>query len=221
LVDIIYGGFPCQDISLAGIGKGLGGKRSGLFFEIMRLAKEIEPSFIFLENVPAITSRGLNMVASEITSLRYDCRWGMLSASEVGAHHKRERWFLLAKSTSPRLQSRTGQTLRRQKETEQSKRLCCSVSDSDRYGLRLKQAQDGGQKRKESAKPRNNGKEKPLADSIRLQESWETEPSVGRVVNGLPGRVDRIKSLGNAVVPAQVCEAFERLVGLTEFGFLK
>jgi site-specific DNA-cytosine methylase len=93
---IIYGGFPCQDLSCAGNGKGLAGERSGLFFEILRLARETNPRFIFLENVPAIRTRGAATVVKELASLRYDCRWGLLSAYDVGAPHKRERWFLLA-----------------------------------------------------------------------------------------------------------------------------
>ncbi len=97
-IDIIYGGFPCQDISVAGHGAGLEGKRSGLFFEIMRLAKEIKPKFIFLENVPAITTRGGLQVVREIAEMGYDCRWCHVSAAEVGARHKRERWFLLGYS---------------------------------------------------------------------------------------------------------------------------
>jgi len=101
-VDVIYGGFPCQDISIAGAAKGLGGERSVLFFEIIRLAKEIKPSFIFLENVPAITSRGGAMVCLEIASLGYDCRWCVISAASVGASHIRERWFLLAHSKGER-----------------------------------------------------------------------------------------------------------------------
>lgn len=80
------------------------GERSGLFFEIMRLAKEIKPTFIFLENVPAITGRGGLRVVREITSLGYDCRWCVISAASVGALHRRERWFLLAHSNSSRLQ---------------------------------------------------------------------------------------------------------------------
>ncbi len=74
------------------------GERSGLFFEIVRLAKEIKPPFIFLENVPAITSRGGLRVVREITEMGYDCRWCVISARSVGAPHLRERWFLLAKS---------------------------------------------------------------------------------------------------------------------------
>lgn len=95
-IDIIYGGFPCQDISVAGRGEGLGGERSGLFFEIVRLVSEIQPRFIFLENVSAITVRGAERVIGEFCRLRYDCRWGILSASDVGANHQRERWWLLA-----------------------------------------------------------------------------------------------------------------------------
>ena len=96
MVDIIFGGFPCQDISVAGLGAGLGGSRSGLFFEIVRLTRELRPRFIFLENVPAITVRGLDRVLLEITALGYDCRWTIVSAAEMGAPHIRERWFLLA-----------------------------------------------------------------------------------------------------------------------------
>lgn len=99
-VEIIYGGFPCQDISIAGHGSGLDGKRSGLFFEIVRLAEEIKPKYIFLENVGAIRSRGGVRVVTEIAKLWYDCRWCCISAASIGAMHKRERWFLLAHSNS-------------------------------------------------------------------------------------------------------------------------
>lgn len=105
-IDIISGGFPCQDISIAGHGKGLEGKRSGLIFEVFRLIAETNPSFVFLENVPAIRTRGGERVGKELASIGYDCRWTTLSAAEVGAPHKRERWFLLGArrdlSTDPR-----------------------------------------------------------------------------------------------------------------------
>ena len=86
----------CQDISCAGKGVGLEGERSGLFFEIVRLAGEIKPTFLFLENVSAIRTRGLDRVILELTEVGYDLRWCMLSAADVGAPHRRERWFLLA-----------------------------------------------------------------------------------------------------------------------------
>ena len=94
--EIIFGGFPCQDLSCAGRGAGLEGKRSGLFFEITRLVGEIRPRFVFLENVSAITVRGSERVVGELCKLGYDARWGILSASDVGANHRRERWWLLA-----------------------------------------------------------------------------------------------------------------------------
>lgn len=102
-VDIVTAGFPCQDISTAGNGAGLEGQRSGLFFEVLRLVGEIRPSFIFLENVPAVTHRGGLRIVGEFAALGYDSRWSIVSASELGANHKRERWFLLAHTNRDRL----------------------------------------------------------------------------------------------------------------------
>lgn len=112
-IDIITGGFPCQDISVAGTGAGLTGDRSGLFFEIVRLAKETEAPFLFLENVPAIRTRGLREVVRALTDLRYDCRWTRVSAQEVGACHIRERWFLFAYSNSVQLREERREKLGR------------------------------------------------------------------------------------------------------------
>ena len=95
-VDLISGGFPCQDISLAGHGAGLAGERSGLAFEVLRLVQEIRPTFVFLENVPAITRRGGIVLVRALAQMGYDTRWGLLSARTVGAWHRRERWWLLA-----------------------------------------------------------------------------------------------------------------------------
>lgn len=95
-IDIIYGGFPCQDISVAGHGRGLEGKRSGLYWSMYRLIREFNPTFVFLENVPAIRTRGLKDVVGSLTDVGYDCRWTRISAAEVGANHIRYRWFLFA-----------------------------------------------------------------------------------------------------------------------------
>ena len=92
-VDLLCGGFPCQDISVAGNGAGLAGERSGLFFEMARIIRELRPRIVVLENVSAITTRGLDTVLGELAALGYDARWGGLRASEVGAPHRRERWF--------------------------------------------------------------------------------------------------------------------------------
>jgi DNA (cytosine-5)-methyltransferase 1 len=121
-IDIIYGGFPCQDISIAGLGKGLGGERSGLFFEIVRLAKEIKPKFIFLENVPAICIRGGWEVVSSLAEMGYDCRWCVISANEF-VDQKRERWFCLAKLNGMRQQKRASQRVQSIRKTSVNEKL--------------------------------------------------------------------------------------------------
>src|SRR3990167_726338 len=193
LVDIIYGGFPCQDISNAGTGKGLEGKRSGLFYEIVRLVDEIRPKFIFLENVPAIRTRGADKVIGELARLRYDARWITLSACDVGANHKRERWWLLAHTMR-------GQQWRKEWENK-----------VEAYAL----ANSLGDGRGEI------GTREPSASSEIFAHAppgggswWAVEPDVGRVAHGVPNRVDKIKCLGNAVVPKQAKEAFKRLMGI-------
>jgi len=96
-IDILVGGFPCQDISTAGEGAGISkGTRSGLFFEMWRIAQELQPRVVLFENVPAITIRGLDDVAEMICSSGWSIEWFALSASDVGAYHKRERWWGIA-----------------------------------------------------------------------------------------------------------------------------
>jgi DNA (cytosine-5)-methyltransferase 1 len=115
-IDIIYGGFPCQGISIAGHGRGLEDERSGLFFEISRLAEEIKPFFIFLENVPAITKRGGIQIIRCLAQMGYDCRWCCISAEKY-VDQKRERWFLLAKFNRLRLSERPCETIQSKRKT--------------------------------------------------------------------------------------------------------
>jgi DNA (cytosine-5)-methyltransferase 1 len=195
-VDIIYGGFPCQDISVAGHGKGLAGERSGLYWEIHRLAKEIIPKFIFLENVPAICTKGAWDVVSSLAEIGYDCRYDIFSAEETGAKHKRERWFCLAHANS------SGRREQRGAESIQEKQLAIERDGEDVADTRFKC--EGCAKESE----------RPSFHDSRCGRFWEAEPDVGRVVDGVQFRVDRIKSLGNAVVPIQAKTAFETLMGL-------
>jgi DNA (cytosine-5)-methyltransferase 1 len=99
-VDLICGGFPCQDISKAGKGRGLDGVKSGLWFEMSRIISELRPRIAVLENVPAITIRGLDRVLYSLASMGYDAEWTNLSAQAFGAPHKRNRWCLVAYSNS-------------------------------------------------------------------------------------------------------------------------
>lgn len=86
--DVIFGGFPCQDISIAGNGAGLAGEQSGLWYEFRRIIGEVRPRFVFLENVPAITFRGGAEVVGHLAALGYDARWGIVAASDAGAPHR-------------------------------------------------------------------------------------------------------------------------------------
>jgi DNA (cytosine-5)-methyltransferase 1 len=95
-VDVVSGGFPCQDISVAGKGDGLDGERSGLWSEMARIIGEVQPRFAFVENSPMLTSRGLDRVLGDLSTLGYDAEWGVVGADDAGAPHRRERIWILA-----------------------------------------------------------------------------------------------------------------------------
>lgn len=182
-IDIIYGGFPCQDISVAAqhsatYGTGLDGKRSGLFSEIERLASETKAEWLFLENSPNIRTHGLGRILKSLDCLGYDARWGMLRASDIGAFHQRKRWFLLAHARNKRLsrlRAEAGsEVIRNNDETKLPFGLCSS--------------------------------DKPLPEDIYTRTI--------RMADDIPYGMDRVRALGNTVVPAQAREAFERLVGI-------
>jgi DNA (cytosine-5)-methyltransferase 1 len=95
-VDIIIGGFPCQDISYAGRGAGLDGERSGLFFEAIRVVRELQPRVVVLENVAALLTRGLDRVLGTLAEIGFDAEWHCIPAASVGAPHSRDRTFIIA-----------------------------------------------------------------------------------------------------------------------------
>lgn len=236
-VDIISGGFPCQDLSVAGAGAGLAGERSGLFFEVLRLAKEIKPKFLFLENVPAIRTRGLSVVGKRLADLGYDCRWDIVSAADVGAPHVRKRWWLLAYAPGERRGEGRAEPAGIEGRPEFAGRSSpmAHANGSGSYAS----AQHGIYREKNNSGPWDGEPERcnfrepsQMADSdsegleVRLEGKarelsasfrggwWATEPDLGRVAHGVPARVERIRGLGNAVVPLAAREAFQRLAGL-------
>ena len=95
-VDVICGGFPCQDISVAGAGVGIGGSRSGLWKEYARLIGEVGPSYAIVENVSAMLSGGLGTVLEDLAALGYDAEWHCIPASAIGASHSRDRIWIVA-----------------------------------------------------------------------------------------------------------------------------
>lgn len=102
IVDVVSGGFPCQDISAAGKGAGITGERSGMWSHMARIVGEVLPRFVYVENSPMLVSRGLALVISDLAAMGYDCRWGVLGAHHVGAPHKRDRIWLVANANGVR-----------------------------------------------------------------------------------------------------------------------
>jgi DNA (cytosine-5)-methyltransferase 1 len=102
-VDVICGGFPCQDISVAGRGAGLAGERSGLWSEYARLIGELRPRFVIVENVAALLSRGLGDVLRDLAALGFDAEWHCIPAAAVGAPHRRDRIWIVANANEARL----------------------------------------------------------------------------------------------------------------------
>ncbi len=98
IVNVISGGFPCQDISVAGRGAGIEGERSGMWKEFLRIIRDIRSEFVWVENSPMLTSRGLGVVLGDLAEAGYDTEWTCLSAAEVGANHVRDRIWILGHS---------------------------------------------------------------------------------------------------------------------------
>ena len=99
--NVICGGFPCQDVSVAARRKeGLDGRRTGLFFELARIIGEVRPRFVLVENSPMLTLRGLGTVLGDLAALGFDAEWGVLGANAIGANHKRERIWILANTNA-------------------------------------------------------------------------------------------------------------------------
>jgi DNA (cytosine-5)-methyltransferase 1 len=94
IVDVVSGGFPCQDISAAGKGAGIDGERSGMWHHMARIVDEVRPQYVFVENSPMLTSRGLGRVLGDLASMGFDAEWGVLGAADIGAPHQRDRIWI-------------------------------------------------------------------------------------------------------------------------------
>lgn len=192
-VDVICGGFPCQDISNAGKRKGLDGERSGLFYEIVRIAKRLRPKYLLLENVSALIVRGLGDVLRELAEIGYDAEWHCIPAAAVGAPHRRDRVFIVAYANSDRKVGDQSEHRPRGGVIPRSKEQAGIVADpsgSRREGVPEKPVFRFQDVSREFMRSREN-----------LRTIWAVEPDVGRVADGVPRRLDRLKCLGNAVVP--------------------
>ncbi len=195
IVDVVSGGFPCQDISSAGKGAGIDGERSGMWREMARIIHEVRPRFAFVENSPMLTSRGLGTVLGDLASMGFDARWGVLGAADVGANHQRDRIWIVAYSS-------------------------CVGHKFSEYKIQTRGdfTKSGSKNLSNSNVPQQQGGSFPIGiqqkDSFASDSCWwETEPNVGRVADGLASRVDRLKAIGNGQVPLCAAEAWRILSG--------
>jgi DNA (cytosine-5)-methyltransferase 1 len=188
IVDVVSGGFPCQDISAAGKGVGIDGERSGMWREMARIISEVRPKYAFIENSPMLATRGLGTVLEDLAKLGFDAEWGVLGAADVGAKHQRDRIWIVA----------------RQRE------LFSYTNNRDIRGEQQSQSP--------SQTPRESGNVANANNSIRGWERWGVwsnknseskwdlhsifnQPEPIRMADGVAARVDRLKAVGNGQVP--------------------
>ncbi len=209
--DILTGGFPCQDISNAGQRKGIEGQRSGLWKEFLRAISQIRPKYALVENVSALTYRGLLTVLGDLTEIGYDAEWHCLPASAIGAPHRRDRIYIMAYSNNDR--HIYGQISKQ--PTKTWKLTQCNTSTKSDVANSNKQSLEGRQsKRKTERILGKNSYEIRTKQRLReknRQETWATDTGILRVAHGIPNRIHRIKCIGNAVVP-QCAEFFAEII---------
>ena len=206
-VDCIHAGFPCQDISVAGKQAGVSeGTRSGLYREVLRISDTVRPKYLFLENVAAILSNGLGTVLGDLAALGYDSRWCCIRASDVGAPHHRDRWFLFANSSD---NSSINNEVRTDLSTGYPESWDSNMASS--FGSCKSNVADANstQRKREQFTIRSKSE---YSDSC-CTGWWNLEPELGRVANGISNRVGQLKGYGNAQVPLQAAVAWKLLGG--------
>ena len=203
VVDVVSGGFPCQDISAAGKGAGIEGERSGMWKHMARIIGEVLPRFVLVENSPMLVGRGLTRVISDLAKMGYDAEWGIVGAHHAAAPHKRDRIWIVAypkeiagdgvRNDGASAPHRGTQWIHQ--PTRGSR--CASMGHA--AGERLP-----------------HGIDRPMGQSGTITEPersdwWATEPELGRVAHGVAARVDRLRCLGNGQVPGVVPLAWNLL----------
>ena len=220
IVDVVSGGFPCQDISAAGKGAGIDGERSGMWKHMARVVSEVRPQYVFVENSPMLVTRGLERVIGDLTALGYDTKWTVMGAADVGANHQRDRIWIVAHANNARFE--------RWEQQPQS-----SYNKGDMANTSQLFSNGGNNNARISLEPEtqpklgNNCGAEDMAHTPGVYAQgqhnrswevqfgrkswWEIEPNVGRVANGLASGVDRLKAIGNGQVPLCAATAWRLL----------
>jgi len=235
IVDVVSGGFPCQDISAAGKGGGIEAERSGMWKEMARIIGEVRPKYAFVENSPMLTSRGLGVVLADLASMGFDAEWGVFSAAQVGANHKRERIWICAKRNDIFSYSKLHRARWRKQQSKSIKKKNGTMADSrcKLWPKRNATKLDSETKIRSSSSIHNKSSgqgqfcnsysknvERQWKESIGIESKignfgssgwWEAEPNVGRVANGMAASMDRLKAIGNGQVPLCAATAWKLL----------
>ena len=261
--DVFCSGFPCQDISVAGLQKGITKEtRSGLFFEVIRIIRMVRPKFVVLENVAAILNNGLDIVLGELSEAGYDAEWAIVSCEDMGGCHRRQRWWCVAYPNSKGFQGRVVEIMQELQETRDFRKTdSCSGEKftnpnnngssstekcriNEETGNGTSQGQDSVSQSQRSSESTGSGSFQSVSNTSytygsRTQGNWSkkyksiwanafinssqgrtlgrdwtryvSEPCLRRGDDGLRGRMDRLKSLGNSVSPPVAAIPLQRV----------
>ena len=213
-VDVVAGGFPCTDISCAGKGAGIEGEKSGLWKEMARIIGEVRPRYAFVENSPMLVGRGLAMVLGDLAEMGYDAQWCIVSASDVGAPHKRDRIWIRAELAD----SNSNGAERCESKLSRADTGTNGCSEENMANADMQH----GKRRSESQQPTGESwksRDQHSRGSAECRDTWwikdpadgTVKPFMGRVAHGVAHRVDRLKAIGNGQVPACAAMAWQIL----------
>jgi len=213
IVDVVSGGFPCQDISVAGKGAGIEGARSGMWKHFDRIIGEVEPRIVYVENSPALTVRGLGTVLGDLASRGFDAEWGVLSCADVGGVHLRERaWIVATKSKG--MHSNGSKDYRKYSESQISE-FRNSISKAN-FAHHRSERGEGSRQEQILRFTRI-----PWGEDVRGIEDLRNrpdipEPLIRRIGNDVAYGMDRLKAIGNGQVPRVAATAFNLLLERSE-----
>ena len=225
--DCITGGFPCQDISVAGNQKGITEEsRSGLFYSLMRVIRMVRPRFVVMENVAAILNNGLDIVLGELSQAGYDAEWAVISASSLGGCHRRSRWWCVAYTNDYGSSSSSINEINDETDSssqERQNKISKSSRSSESQNSRIVRSSKGNVTDSNSERLQRqilSEMERGLwtaKHTRRLNPNWRqyvSKPILPRGSDGLSFRVDRTKALGNSIVPQVAAIPLKRVYDL-------
>ena len=196
IVDVVSGGFPCQDISAAGKGAGIEGERSGMWKEMARVICEVRPKYVYVENSPMLVHRGLGVVLGQLAEMGFDASWGVLGASDIGAKHHRKRIWIVARRSEllSHPNNRSGWWKQQPESIEETQKGYMANTNNPIRGRKC-----GG-----------------FWGAQKRYQEWDlhsifNQPEPVRMVDGVASRVDRLKAIGNGQVPQVAAIAWELL----------